>query len=74
LFSQAPEYPIGVFQIFTKIRRDIRTFVFIAGVIVTGDYAFSRIFFDSKTPTINLVLETMIPAMIGDKTVGLSTY
>jgi hypothetical protein len=36
-FPRAPEYPIGPFRIFTKIRRDIHSFVFIAGVIDTGD-------------------------------------
>jgi hypothetical protein len=36
-FSRAPEYPVGTFRIFRKIRGNIHNFVFIAVVNDTGD-------------------------------------
>ncbi len=71
----ALEYPIGLFQSFTKIHRDIHNFVFIEYcdkfslmsllpvlVINIGDYTLSRIFIRSMTLAINLSSETMTPA------------
>jgi hypothetical protein len=35
--------PLGKFRIFTKIRGDTRNFVFIAGVVDTGDELFTGV-------------------------------
>ncbi len=38
-----PSIPLGPFWIFSKIRGDIREWIFIAGVIDTGDKLFSDV-------------------------------
>ncbi len=51
-FPLAPEYSVGQFWIFTKIRGDIRNFVFVAGVVVTGEKLSPVL----TTPMINLYI------------------
>jgi hypothetical protein len=55
---------LGRFVFLQKFAEIFATLCFIAGFAETGDYALSRIFIDSRTPEINLALETMTPAMI----------
>ncbi len=38
-----PNIPLGPFWIFLKIRRDIREWIFIAGIVDTGDKLFNGV-------------------------------
>jgi hypothetical protein len=52
-FYPGPEYTAGAMgplRIFTKIREDIRNFVFIAGVVDTGEKLFTGVNDNSKRP------------------------